>query len=237
MDFFTPLVIGFFGSLHCVGMCGPIALSLPLGNKSNYTFWFRSLQYNFGRVITYGLLGGVFGGLGYGFKIAGLQQFISIFFGIVMIVSVVVTSSLTPLNKAKTFFNGTFQFVKNKLSKLLVNKRASSLIFIGLLNGLLPCGLVYLGIAGAISTGDFKGGASYMMLFGLGTFPAMLLMFAIKPLLGSSALQKIRRHIPYFIFILGCLFILRGLNMDISYLSPDIDKPVDDIENCEPAVS
>jgi sulfite exporter TauE/SafE len=141
------------------------------------------------------------------------------------------------LNKLKTLFNGVFQFVKNKLSKLLANKRASSLFFIGLLNGLLPCGLVYLGIAGAISTGNFQGGASYMMLFGLGTFPAMLLMFAIKPLLGSTALQKIRRLIPYFIFILGCLFILRGLNLGIPYLSPDIDKPVDDIENCELAVS
>jgi sulfite exporter TauE/SafE len=87
MDLVTPLVIGFFGSLHCVGMYGPIALSLPFGNKLNGTFWFRSLQYNFGRVITYGLLGGLFGGLGYGLKIAGFQQIISIFFGIVMVVT------------------------------------------------------------------------------------------------------------------------------------------------------
>lgn len=232
MDFAAPLAIGLLGSLHCVGMCGPINLALPLGYKLNFKFFFRSLQFHTGRILMYGALGALFGGLGFGLKLAGLQQWLSIGLGSLMIVSVLIPQFLAKTRKTQFFYESLTHRVKLNLGKMLGSKNASILFIAGFLNGLLPCGLVYLAIAGAISSGNFQDGAMFMVFFGLGTLPALLGVILFKGFISSETLSKSKKIIPLFIVFMGVIFVLRGMNLGIPYISPKINAPATSIEEC-----
>jgi sulfite exporter TauE/SafE len=90
------------------------------------------------------------------------------------------------------------------------------------LNGLLPCGLVYVAIAGAISSGDAISGMLFMILFGLGTFPAMFAATIFGRFINLNIRKKINQAIPALAVVLAVLFILRGLSLGIPYISPKI---------------
>lgn len=219
-DLYTALTIGLVGSLHCIGMCGPIAVALPLGRKSLLDRSVGGLSYNLGRTMTYGLLGAIFGLLGKGIEMAGFQQWASIIMGAVMVLSV-----LFPF-----LFRGKFNFdalTSGFTGKLIYRFRKrfgiqskSNLFLIGLLNGLLPCGLVYVAVAGAINTNDVIQGVLFMVLFGLGTIPVMLAVSLIGNLASGPVRQKLSRVVPVFVVILGIIFILRGLSLGIPFISP-----------------
>ncbi len=99
-----------------------------------------------------------------------------------------------------------------------------SLFFIGMLNGLLPCGLVYMAIAGAIGTGGVAEGSLYMILFGLGTIPMLLSISLAGNIMSIAVRKRINKLIPVLVVIVGVLFILRGLSLGIPYLSPPKQK-------------
>ncbi|MBI9056343.1 sulfite exporter TauE/SafE family protein [Labilibaculum sp. DW002] len=220
MVYLSALTLGLIGSFHCVGMCGPIALAIPLKTSSWLARITGGLIYNIGRAITYALMGIVFGLLGRGLVMSGFQQWVSVIMGAIMILSVV-TPSLY-----KNRFNaekGIFSFVgkvKLSLGKLFTQRSYGSLFLIGLLNGLLPCGLVYVAIAAAIATGSSVGGGLFMFIFGLGTLPMMLAISLIGNLITLELRKKITRLIPYAIVFIGILFVLRGLSLGIPFLSP-----------------
>ena len=90
----------------------------------------------------------------------------------------------------------------------------------GILNGFLPCGFVYLALVGAINTGSVWQSAQYMFWFGIGTLPLMLLATISSGLMTVSLRRKFNRVIPYFMLCLGLWFVLRGLSLNIPYLSP-----------------
>lgn len=220
MVYLSALTLGLIGSFHCVGMCGPIALAIPLKTSSWLARITGGLIYNIGRAITYALMGIVFGLLGRGLVMSGFQQWVSVIMGAIMILSVI-TPSLY-----KNRFNaekGIFSFVgkvKLSLGKLFTQRSYGSLFLIGLLNGLLPCGLVYVAIAAAIATGSSVGGGLFMFIFGLGTLPMMLAISLIGNLITLELRKKITRLIPYAIVFIGILFVLRGLSLGIPFLSP-----------------
>lgn len=227
LNFYTALMIGLVGSLHCIGMCGPIAISLPLGNKS---WWRRTLggvTYNTGRIITYGILGALFGFLGQGIEMAGLQRWASVLIGVVLILSVVFPALFRRKIKIEQFLFGYAGRMVGKFRKLFAINSLSSLFSIGLLNGLLPCGLVYVAVAGALNTNNVLGGIGFMFVFGLGTLPAMLTIPLLGNLIGSGFRKKYRYILPITVVILGILFVLRGLSLGIPYVSPpqEILKP------------
>ena len=89
----------------------------------------------------------------------------------------------------------------------------STLFTIGLLNGLLPCGFVYIGLAGSLTTGSTEEGMLYMILFGLGTFPAMLGMSVAPTFIGLSTRQRINQFMPVLAILLGLYLIYRGTIM------------------------
>ena len=213
-------MIGLVGSLHCIGMCGPIAVALPLGNKGWGYRVFGGVTYNVGRIISYAVLGAIFGLLGKGIEIAGLQKWASILIGAVMVLSVVFPALFKGKIKIEQLFFGYAGKMIGKFRKLFAISSIPSLFLIGILNGFLPCGLVYVAIAGAINTNSVYDGILFMILFGLGTLPVMLAI----PLLGNMIGQKVRKRfsgiLNIFIVILGILFILRGLSLGIPYLSP-----------------
>ncbi len=203
---------GLFGSMHCVGMCGAIALSLPTRS------FVGSFLYNVGRVLTYTLLGLLFGSFGKGLDLLGMQQSLSIFLGGVIILGVFLPqfTKITLLNKA--FFR-----LKQSFAPFFKKKSHFSMLAIGLLNGLLPCGLVYLAIIGSVVQADAQEGAAYMFFFGLGTLPMMQLLGIYKHLLGMEWRRRIFKIMPLFVFVLGILLIFRGLNLGIPYISPLIE--------------
>jgi sulfite exporter TauE/SafE len=214
--------IGLLGSLHCLGMCGPIALALPIPKEKNR--FVGILLYNSGRIVTYGMFGFLFGSFGSLFVMAGLQQFLSIFAGtsiLIMVLMTIVGNSKIVTIPALT---KSIVSIKNILGHYLNRKSFYSLFIIGLLNGLLPCGLVYMAIIGAIATGNSFDGTYYMMLFGLGTVPMMFLLVITKSLFPSSWRFKLIKTLPFAIGLLGIILVVRGLNLNIPYISPGISS-------------
>lgn len=220
MELWTALTIGALGSLHCAGMCGPIALAVPVIGKGSSAAFFSRIIYNAGRISTYALMGAFFGSVGYGVAIWSTQQNLSIVLGALIVISVVVPYSL------KRFFNFNFVIsgfigkLKKNMGLLLGKKSVHTVFLIGFLNGFLPCGLVYLGIAGAVAAGNVADGALYMAAFGFGTLPMMLLVSYLGKLIGPSFRIFVRRSLPVVVVCLGVLFIMRGLNLGIPYISP-----------------
>ncbi len=226
--FLTALALGFLGSFHCVGMCGPIALALPLNRESLLSKITGALIYNSGRIFTYSLFGALFGLLGQSIVIAGYQQALSITLGTVVLLMLLLPNKI--VNKFKVF-TSAFSYigsVKQKLKNLFKKNSLTSLFLIGTLNGLLPCGLVYLGIAGAAASGNIIQGSLFMAAFGLGTLPAMLTTALISNSININFRKKINKAVPVFIAAMALLLILRGLNLGIPYVSPEMSavRPV-----------
>lgn len=215
--------MGLMGSLHCVGMCGPIAFMLPVDRSSRTKKIGQIFTYHFGRIFAYSILGLSFGFLGKGLYLFGLQQKLSIGIGIVMIV--IVLLSFTSF-KTTTLSQPLYRLVgnvKKALGTALQKKTADTFLTIGFLNGFLPCGLVYMAVLGAVAMGNPWKGALYMALFGIGTVPLMTTAIYFSGIIKGSTRQKIRRLIPVFVIFVGILFILRGMGLGIPYVSP---KPV-----------
>ncbi len=224
MYIISAIVLGLMGSFHCVGMCGPIALALPLNNTNWFTRILGSFLYNVGRAITYALMGAVFGILGEGFQLGGFQRWISIAMGTLMIMAVVFPAIFKSSGKLDKYLYGYNVRLKKHFGVLFNQRSYSSLLIIGLLNGLLPCGLVYMALAGAIATGGVASGALFMLIFGLGTLPMLLLLSLAGNVITGSVKSLINKIIPYVIIIIGILFILRGMNLGIPYVSPKEER-------------
>lgn len=216
----TSLTIGLVGSLHCIGMCGPIAISLPLGNKSLGRRTLGGLVYNLGRILTYGILGAIFGFLGKGIELAGLQRWASILIGFIMVLSVIAPALFAKKIKLENILFGYAGRMVGKFRKLFKINSLPSLFLIGLLNGILPCGLVYVALAGAINTNQVIGGVIYMLVFGLGTLPVMLAIPLLGNVIGKGFRQKYKFVLSSFVVLLGLLFVLRGLSLGIPFVSP-----------------
>lgn len=220
--FISALVLGLMGSFHCVGMCGPIALSLPLRGNSFIQKLSGGFLYNIGRTLMYGVMGAFFGLIGKGFSMVGFQRWISILMGSLMILSVLIPSIFHKLNFINT--DPITGRLRKAIGRLFELKSYGGLFLIGLLNALLPCGLVYMAIAAAIATGNTISGIVFMVIFGLGTLPMMLVISLIGNAISIPLRNKINKIIPYIVIIIGIIFILRGLSLGIPYLSPPIEK-------------
>ncbi|MEW6194033.1 MAG: sulfite exporter TauE/SafE family protein [Bacteroidota bacterium] len=226
MEVWTGFIVGLVGSFHCIGMCGPIALALPITSESNIKIILGRVLYNFGRIISYTILGALFGLFGSRLVLFGLQQNLSILIGILILLYVITPGKWKNKISGSKIYKIISDPVKTQFTRLLSKKSNSSLLTIGILNGFLPCGFVYVGIAGAVTTVDFLSGALYMTLFGLGTFPIMFATSLFGRVINLNIKRKINKFIPVFAVILALLFILRGLNLGIPYISPKFSKAV-----------
>lgn len=211
MEIWTALAIGFFGSFHCIGMCGPIALALPGKSDSTASLIWGRLLYNIGRVLTYTFLGVIFGIIGHSIALAGFQQSVSVLLG-----AIILTGALFQFNslngwKEKVRLNTLF----NRLEKLMLSQFKKggtiTLFTIGLLNGLLPCGFVYIGLAGSVTTGSVLQGSLFMTLFGIGTIPAMMVMALAPGFVSLAWRRRINKFIPYLAAAFGIYLIYRGI--------------------------
>ena len=216
----SALIFGLLGSFHCVGMCGPIAFMLPVDRSNSTRKVVQIFSYHFGRLLAYSIIGLVFGLVGKGLYLFGVQQQLSIVIGILMIMVVLIpVQTFNKYNLSKPLFR-LISKVKTALGKALKKKTADTFLTIGFLNGFLPCGLVYMAVFASLAMQNAIYGSLYMMLFGLGTIPLMTTAIYLGKFLNSSIKQRIQKAIPVFVIIIGLLFIIRGMGLGIPYLSP-----------------
>ncbi len=225
----SALIFGLLGSFHCVGMCGPIAFLLPIDRKNKTKRVLQLLSYHFGRLLTYGVLGFIFGLVGTSLNLFGFQQQLSIIIGILMIVVILMpTQVFNKYNFSKSIYRAVSK-VKSAMGAELKKKTPGTFFTIGYLNGLLPCGLVYMAIFGALASGNAWNGSLYMFVFGLGTVPLMTTAIYVGNFLKGTAKKRILKAIPVFVFFIGVLFILRGLGLGIKYISPSEMVTVEEV--------
>ncbi|HEX6180672.1 MAG TPA: sulfite exporter TauE/SafE family protein [Chitinophagaceae bacterium] len=218
----TGLVLGLASSLHCVGMCGPLSLGLPMHETSQFRRMVALALYHLGRIITYSLLGLLFGLMGRKFYLAGMQQGLSIALGVVMLV---VTLQYFVFRYAyqPVFIKKMYSRLQQAMMRVMKNLSLPNYMLFGAMNGLLPCGMVYVAIAAAMSTNGLLTGTVMMASFGAGTLPAMFALALFGYMVKMPARNQLRRLSPYFVCAIGLVLILRGLNLGIPFVSPAME--------------
>lgn len=213
-------LMGLAGSLHCAGMCGPIIWVMPFQSLGGMKKWFGILLYHVGRISTYALLGFILFSFRELFH-PEIQQYVSVALGLVMLVAGLL--SFFPTGRLRVSLPWSFQ-VSKALTYFMTKPGAGTLFFTGALNGLLPCGLVYMALAAAISVKGSTASStiSFMYAFGLGTAPMLVLLTILKRRISILQATTIRKWIPVVTIFLGALFVIRGLNLGIPYLSPKV---------------
>lgn len=190
------------------------------------------LWYQIGRILTYSLLGGLMGMMGEIISIAGWQQGLSILAGLLM-VFLALSLKLPGFSKLKRH-GISFAPIKKGISGLLRQQPSGASFMIGSLNGLLPCGLVYMALVGAVGSGNTLDGALYMTLFGLGTLPMMLSVSLLTKWATPKLRIRINKAVPLVVIFIGLLLVIRGLNLGIPYVSPEISLlPEVDVSMCQ----
>ena len=216
----SSLIFGLLGSFHCMGMCGPIAFMLPVDRSHSTKKVVQISVYHLGRLISYAIIGLLFGVIGKGLYLFGIQQQLSIAIGILMIIFVVVPAHVF---YKYNFSRPVYKFIskiKSALGKSLKKKTTDTFLTIGFLNGFLPCGLVYMAVFASLTMQNLAHSSIYMILFGLGTIPLMTTAIYFGKFLNTTIKQRIQKAIPVFVVVIGLLFILRGLGLGIPYISP-----------------
>ncbi len=213
------MVLGVAGSAHCIGMCGPIALAVPSPASGWRARLSSTLLLNLGRITTYALIGAAFGTFGRGAQLAGLQQWVSILAGSVLLASVILPGLLERWSPT-----GRLSLMVGRLRSLLgrnLQRTAPEALFLtGALNGLLPCGLIYGAALGATAMGTAYDGALFMVFFGAGTWPALIGLRMSGQMVGTKSRTLLRKASPILVSGMAVLLILRGLELGIPLVSP-----------------
>jgi sulfite exporter TauE/SafE len=198
-------------------MCGPIALALPVAGSSHESRFTATLLYNLGRIVTYSFLGVIAGLAGSSLLFLGIGRWLSVLIGILIILFIAIPKNKIPQHN---FLAIGMMKLRQTLSKLLSQQKRKQTFYIGLLNGLLPCGLIYIALAGAVSTASVLHSSLFMATFGLGTLPFMWALSFFGMHINMNFRMGIKKIYPYLLFGMAVLLILRGLGLGIPMISP-----------------
>ncbi len=216
--FYSAFLIGLLGSFHCFGMCGPIALAIPVPREKRVI---GSILYNLGRSLTYVLLGVIFGGIGMSFEILGFNKYLSIGVGVLMLLAIAIPQ-INKVLQNRYYDSSWMRWIKKKIGYFFKQRTFSATFSVGVLNGLIPCGLIYAAVAGSLVTSNVLDGAIFMFMFSLGTMPAMFSVFAI-PMFKKLSRFGFNKLIPVLMTFLALIFIYRGITFDIPQIDPFLD--------------
>lgn len=211
-------LMGLFGSLHCAVMCGPLMLSMPFQKNSYFISALKVTSYQLGRILVYVLLGVFVGWVGSSFTILVNQKLLSLSIGIGLVLFTVLQLSGYYVKRFNTIHLVILKPVSTLMGKIF--KLPFFSFSAGMLNGLIPCGMVYLALATALNTASISGAASFMFLFGIGTMPLMLMITLSGTYLKKYIPFNTQKLIPWFMFFMGILLILRSADLGINFLSP-----------------
>jgi sulfite exporter TauE/SafE len=215
----TGFLLGTISSFHCVGMCGPLALALPVQNDSGLHKSLSLLLYHFGRIMVYAILGLLFGLAGRGLYLAGIQQWFSIGLGLFMLIFLAQYFGVRIFSQPHQIYKFN-QSIQKLVMRLWKSPSRGSFVLMGMANGLLPCGMVYLAVAGALNVSHVSSGVLFMVMFGLGTLPPLFALSFFGSLIKLSMRNRIRQITPFIVGTMAVILILRGLNLGIPFISP-----------------
>lgn len=214
VEFSTALVLGIAGSAHCAGMCGPLVIATSQVRATVARPGLDRLAYQAGRLSTYALMGLVAGAIGLGAGWAGIQRGLSIVIGVLLL------ATLAAGGLRWGWLIRRVERLKSGMGLLLARPGHRSMVAFGLLNGLLPCGLVYVALAGALALGDPVSGAGYMLVFGGGTLPVLLALSFAGVRIPVAWRLRLQGWTPVWVGLMGAALVLRGLGLGVPYLSP-----------------
>jgi len=226
-------VMGFTLSLHCAGMCGPIMMVLPFQIFKGFRKFAAIGLYHLGRISVYASLAILLHSFRDIFN-PRVQQYVSVGLGSLLLVIGIV--SFIP-GKVRVKLPWT-EFIKSQLGRFMANPSVATLGMAGILNGLLPCGLVYVALSASLSAGNTSQAALFMYVFGLGTLPILLSITLlsktnfVRNKLSFIRAASVKRMVPVMMFLFGCIFVLRGMNLGIPYLSPKVEVTGHVIKSC-----
>ena len=202
----TAIIMGLAGSLHCAGMCSPLALAVT---QLNPAAKLNRLLYNLGRILTYGILGAIVGTVGLGFPYAHFQNLFSVALGISLVMFALLGLNHFRVPFITPFFQHLSLSLKRLFREFLQRKTYSSIFLMGALNGVLPCGLTFIALAYCLTLNSPVQGFYYMLLFGMGTLPVMLGLTTIAQYLVKRFNFSVGKIATTMLFICGCLLIAR----------------------------
>ncbi|MBS1773167.1 MAG: sulfite exporter TauE/SafE family protein [Bacteroidetes bacterium] len=220
--------MGLAGSLHCAGMCGPIVWVMPFNFMKGVHKWLGIFSYHVARISVYALLAVVLHSFRSFFN-PQIQQIISIVLGTGLLFMGLL--SFMPTSKIK-FKLPWAEYIKKQLGKFIGNPSIGSLFITGALNGLLPCGLVYMALAASVTSTGIANAAGLMYAFGLGTMPMLIGLTIIKNRMVFLKLNHVKKLVPLTMFVMGSLFVVRGMNLGIPYLSPKLEITQTEVKAC-----
>lgn len=215
--YFSAFLIGLAGSVHCVGMCGPLALAIPGASKDKgFTFFLRTIAYQISRISGYGVLGLIVGFFSQGMQFTGVQPYFSLLSGILLlflgffgIIPEVNAFSKYPIIQH-------FQVKINRIiGTVMTNEHFSTPFVLGFLNAMLPCGMIYIALGTGLSSGNMSEAALYLISFGLGTLPLMFMVSLSGQLLSLQMRRSWQKAIPIIFMISGIILIYKGMNIDL----------------------
>ncbi len=226
--FISALLLGLASSLHCIGMCGPLIMSVPVQHLPQHKKIWGILLYQFGRISTYMIMGVLAGLIGWRIGVAGWQQVFSVLMGMA-ILFFLLSQVFFKKMKGWAWFN---QKITKLISWSMRRHSFSGMYMMGAANGLLPCGMVYIAISGAMASGSILNAMVFMFVFGLGTLPALFSLAFWGTRLSWQNRQNMRKLVPYIVGLTAILLIIRGLNLNIPYMSPFISERSADTVSC-----
>jgi len=212
---------GLAGSLHCVGMCGPLAMAIPFQNHAGLPRVTSLLLFHTGRIFTYSLLGLVFGLAGNSIYLAGLEQWFSILVGATLLI-LTVRYYFFRRSSVPTWLMPFYRGLQKKMNIFLHSRSMAGYWMLGAANGLLPCGMVYFAIAGALLSQQVTHSILFMFFFGIGTLPAMMALGIFGMPVTMKVRNQLKKTVPYIATVMALLLILRGMNLGIPFISPSI---------------
>jgi uncharacterized protein len=226
LETLAPFTIGLVGSLHCLGMCGPLVLAYSLHYKSAvnsetptvFGAFFHHLAFHTGRIITYGIMGAIVAGI---FESLEVQKFGMLYRGGFVIVSGILLLALglvilkaLPLPFSSGWLSSPAGLaLAKKMRDMASSRSAASKIGLGLSAGLLPCGLTWAMLVTAASTLNPAGGFLTMFSFGLGTIPLLLLTGVSASFISTKVRLLGERAAGFFVMVMGVILLVKGIGM------------------------
>ncbi len=231
MEYAVAIILGLTGSFHCLGMCGPLLLATPFKKQDEKSLlvWYPVL-YHIGRILSYAILGVLLGMVGGSFKLVGLQQYFTIGIALIMLMYVLDTYIFKTRVIFKFLHLPSFKMNPWIKRAFTIKNFALSRFTLGILNGFLPCGLVFMAMGGALVQKNWMFSLLFMVLFGIGTTPLLLALIFSKNFIAQKYMPTIHKLIPYVSLLIAVLFLLRGLNLGIPYLSPKFSENIQKVK-------
>lgn len=220
MDMIAGFVLGMAGSMHCAGMCGPLVAALPTPEHRSASFMAGRIAYNVGRVSTYAILGAVVGLGGSALSMAIHGMTVSVVSGVLMIMLASAQLLLHWSVPVPAQVHRLLQPTRKRLATLMQHHSVAAMAGVGMLNGLLPCGMVTAALVGAAGAGSALNAAGFMTAFGMGTAPMMTALAVGLPMATGRWKNRFRTAAPIVALLLGVVITVRGMGLGIPMLSP-----------------